>query len=73
MIKKIVEFASVLFVLAYVVYADILLVGESIRLVNMPDTNSVFLGVLLVIAAIVSSLIGGTVITYIVKSFKFKS
>jgi hypothetical protein len=73
MIRKIIEFASVLLVLVYVVYADILLIGESIRLFNMPDTNSVFVGVLLSIGAIVSSLIGASVITYAVKSFKVKS
>ena len=73
MIRKIIEFTSVLLVLAYVVYADILLIGESIRLVNTPDTSSVFVGVLFAIGAIVSSLIGASVISYGVKSFKVKS
>jgi hypothetical protein len=70
MIKKIGYFTLMLIVVAYVALSDFKGIKSAIKLLNTPDDGSVFLGVVMMILVLTTSVLGIVIVKEGIKKLK---
>lgn len=70
MMKKIGYFTLMLLVVAYVAFSDFKGIKLAIKLLNTPDDGSVFLGIIMMILVLTTSVLGIVIIKEGIKKLK---